>query len=169
MPQVTPVVDKTIAVNTNRNVRNTREIGSQSFSLSVSGLSINTDVNVYLDYNKVEASNLQPVGGLRGTNLTTNAFGKLEFVLYYVDGVPGLGNLPEAQFINFLNRSSQQLLVVVVDRSSINTAILPDDFRTSCRCYSEGNIYRSYSVTLDTVKDWGSVVQNAGSTTLTIG
>lgn len=168
MPQVTPVVERNLPPS-NRNIRNIQEIGSQSFSCSVTGLNVSTDVNVYLDFSKVASSNLQPAGGLRGNQLRTDAFGKLEFTLYYVDGVPGLGNIPEANFINYLNRSSQQLLIVIVDKSSIDTAILPEDFRTSTRCYAEGNIYRSYSVTLDTVKDWGSVIQNAGSSTITIG
>lgn len=168
MPQVTPVIEKNLPPS-NRNVRNTREIGSQSFSISVTGLSISTDVNVYLDFNKVSTNNLQPTGGIRGDKLTTDAFGKLAFTLYYVDGVPGLGNLPEANFINYLNRSSQQLLVVVVDKSSIDSAILPESFRTISRSYAEGNIYRSYTLTLDAVRDWGSVTQNAGQTTVNIG
>jgi hypothetical protein len=170
MPQVTPtVVNTTIPTNPNRTIQNVSQVGSQSFEVSVRGLSIGTNLSVYLDFNKLSAAQIHPSGKSAGDPLVTDAFGKATFVIYYTDTAPGLGNRPEAQYINFLDKSSQQLLVVVVDTASINTPALPEDYRTRCRCYATTNIYRSYRLELAAIKDWGSVRQNAGTSVINAG
>jgi len=167
MPTVTPtVVNTTAPTNPNRTVQRVSQVGSQSFEVSVHGLNVGTTLNVYLDLNKVDAAKIHPQGSITGAPIKTDAAGKATFVVYYADAIPGLGNRPEAEYINFLSKSSHQLQVVVVDSVSINTPTLPDNFRDKCRCYAISNIYRSYSLELATVKDWGTIRENAGSSTI---
>lgn len=169
MPTVTPTVAAVNLPNTNtsRTVKNVFEISAQSFSITVNGLNINTDLNLYVDFKKVEPVDIHPAGKLRGEKLTTDQFGRTSFVYYYTDLVPNLGQLPEAQFVNYLNRTATRILVVVCDKASMNLVTLPDDYKDIVRCYSEGFINRSYQVNFDVIREFG-IERTTGSQSIVI-
>ena len=170
MPQITPTLAAVNLPDTNtaRTVKNVFEIAAQSFQIQVNGLNLNTDLNLYIDFKKVRPADIQPDGKLRGDKLTTDLYGKASFIYYYTDLVPGLGQLPEAQFVNFLNRSSSRISVVLCDKASQDGDTLPDDYASTVRCYSTGYILRSYQVNFNVIKEYG-IERTTASQTLLIG
>lgn len=149
-------------------VTTTEQIGSQAFFIEVFGLNINTVMNVYLDGKKLPSNYIQPRGKNLGDPLSTDEDGSLHFYFYYRDSVPNIKNVPEAAFLDEISKNTRQLLVVVLDKASIDDATLPETFRRNVRCYAEKQILRTYDIQLTTVRDVIDT-RTGGKTTTTVG
>lgn len=154
MASVINILDpsRIISHTTTKVVKQLEAVGNQSIAIQVYGLNINTHLNLYVDNKKVNTSSIT-LQDRPGVTFSTDSNGAVKFVFYYQEDFTQLNNVPEAKYSEFLAKNTGNLLLVVVDKASIDTVELPANYKTIARCYSEGYLQRSYSPTLQTVED----------------
>lgn len=151
---VTNILDpsRIVSQNTTRVVRKIEAVGNQSIAVQVYGLNINTHLNLYVDMKKVD-TNLIQLQDRPGQTFSTDANGNALFIFYYQEDFTQLNDVPEAKYNEFLAKNTGNVLLVVVDKASIDTVELPAGYKQIARCYAETYIQKSYTPTLDTVQD----------------
>ena len=154
MPLVENILDASRILNhtTTRTVKILEGVGNQSLLMGVTGLNINTHLNLYVDFKKVNLTDVQLVDRPAAT-FSTDGYGKADFIFYYKEDFTQLNNLPEAKMNEYLAKNTGSVLLVVVDKASIDTDELPSTYKSTARCYAEAYIQRSYTPALDTVND----------------
>lgn len=138
-----------------RTVRKIDIVGSQSFSVVVNGLNINTLLNVYYDNQLVPAADLEPKNGKVGDAISTNSNGAADFIFYLKNPLGDFKDKPEATFIDFLSKDASAKTLVIVDKASVNDASLPNNYQTRSRCYATYELSKAFKVTFTEIKDWG--------------
>jgi hypothetical protein len=142
-------------------------VGGQSFNVTINGLNVRTNLSVYFDTKKVPATSLQPRAGKLGDPIITDGNGRVEFIYFLDQPTSDFVNIPEASFIDIINKDSGIKNLVVVDSASINTSTLPDNYSAICRCYAVKQIDKAFTVNFTEVKDWGDQTAFAGGSTVT--
>jgi hypothetical protein len=133
---------KEISKTTTRNISFIEAVAEQSFRISVSGLNINTKLNLYVNNNKASANAIVNEGG---GDFMTDFKGSTSFIFYYRESLSELNNISEAAYLEYLSRNSGQVTLVLVDSASINSQDLPDNYKQLARCYSETTINKTYA------------------------
>lgn len=151
---ITNILDPSRIVNqtSTKIVRKLEAVGNQSISIELYGLNINTHLNLYVDMKKANSSVIQLLDR-PGQTFSTNANGSASFVFYYQEDFTQLNNVPEAKYEEFLAKNTGNVLLVVVDKASIDSAELPANYKDIARCYAETYVQRSYAPALDAVHD----------------
>lgn len=155
MAQITRILDNPvniISTTTTKIVNSLEAVGDQSFEVRVFGLNINTHLNMYVDGKKVLANNVELLDR-PGTVFSTDRDGKAHFRFFYREDLSQLINIPEAKLYEFINKNTGRVLMVVVDKASIDTAELPSNYKQIARCFAEIYVDRSYTSTLSPITD----------------
>lgn len=148
-------------------------INSSSFKITVNGLNVYTQLNVYYDNKKVVAPyivDLKPsmdnilvtlLGVTVSLNLlhvvTTDKNGQGQFLFFLPQDYSNLLNKSETLALDYLSKDAGIKSVVVVDRASIDTDTLPDNYKDVARCFAVATIKKSVETKFNEVKDWGTV------------
>ena len=141
-----------ISHTTTKIVKKIEAVGNQSLEININGLNINTNLNLYVDFKKVALTDVSLIDRPTAT-FSTDGSGRANFVFYYKEDLTQLNDLPEAKYLEFLSKNTGKLLIVAVDKASIDTPELPSNYKTIARCYAEKYIERSYSPALQVVQD----------------
>lgn len=154
MASIVNVLDtsKIISHTTTKIINQIEAVADQAINITLSGLNINTHLNLYVDFKLVSDTKIQLIDRPASV-FSTDDFGKANFVLYYNEDLTQLNELPEAKYNEFITKNTGKVLIVVVDKASINTPELPSDYQTRARCYAEKYVERSYAPTLNAVQN----------------
>jgi len=173
MASIINVLDTSNILNhtTTKIVKNIEAVGNQSLQIDINGLNINTNLNLYVDFKKVNLADVSLIDRPAAT-FSTDGSGRASFVFYYKEDLTQLNELPEAKYLEFISKNTGKVLLVVVDKASIDTPELPATYKTTARCYAEKFIERSYTPTLQMVQDIKIneiASSSSGTTTSTTG
>lgn len=154
MASIVNVLDtsKIISHTTTKIIDQIEAVADQSINITLSGLNINTNLNLYIDFKLVPSTKIQ-LRDRPASEFSTDAFGKADFILYYNEDLTQLNDLPEAKYNEFITKNTGKVLIVVVDKASINTTELPSDYKIRARCYAEKYVERSYAPELSAVQN----------------
>jgi hypothetical protein len=137
-----------------RTVSVVKNVQPQSFDIEVFGLNILTRCNLYYEGVKVAAGDLEPRTGSIGGTISTNDRGQIRFIWYLRNPVSALAGQAESEFIAALKLDATVKQLVLVDKASINTDTLPDNFRSRARCYAEATLKKSFEIKFNEVKEF---------------
>lgn len=152
-----------------RTISSVGVVGGQAFQVTINGLNVRTNLSVYFDTKLVPAASLQPRAGKIGDPIVTDGNGKVEFIYFLEQPTSDFVNIPEASFIDIVNKDTGLKNLVVVDSASISANTLPDNYASTCRCFAVREIEKAFTVNFTEVKDWGTSTATAGGSTLIIG
>ena len=125
----------------------------QIFTLSLKGLNINTNLNVYFDGKKLpyystvvgqSLSSVYPTGNANGVP-TTDGNGASDITFILQSNYGSLVGYSESSVIDAFALDSAAKKVVIVDKASIDTDILPSNYAELARCVASTIIYKTVS------------------------
>lgn len=135
----------------------------QTFNLTLNGLNLNTQLNVYFEGKKlpyrstVTGTNKSCVykEGDASAAPTTDSNGTARIVVILGSDYGNLVSYSESSVIKAIEQDSVSKKLVIVDSYSIDSSTLPSDYTTKARCYCSTTITKSVKIdtTVET-KTW---------------